>query len=273
MARRRPPKQENQGGDSWLTTYGDLVTLLLTFFVLLFSFSTIDAQKWRSFISSFAGGSGILDGGMSIGDSDVTGDELSGDLDIEDFYNLIPENLDDYKELEEDQDLVTQDTDAFVRLYRSIEEFLDEQGIPGEVKISEAHTEILLRFKDSVLFDTGEADIIDDAKEVLAGISKVLLEFDDQISRIRIDGHADIRPINTRLYPTNWELSAKRAVNVVRYFSEEQGLEASKLSAAAYGEFHPIDQDKSPESLARNRRVEIFIVRVVEPAQIIEEEE
>ena len=267
MARRKPPKQENQGGDGWLTTYGDLVTLLLTFFVLLFSFSTIDAQKWKSLVQAFAGGSnGILEGGLSIGDSDGTGD----DLNIDDFNELIPRDTDEYKELEQDKDNKIQESDDFIKLYISIGDFLDEKGIPAEVKISDTHTEILLRFKDSVLFDTGEADIRDEAKEVLDGISQVLIEFDDEVDRIRIDGHADIRPINTSLYPTNWELSAKRAVNVVRHFSEVQGLKASKLSAAAYGEHHPIEDNNTKDSMARNRRVEIFIVRVVEPAVAVE---
>ena len=77
---------------------------------------------------------------------------------------------------------------------------------------------------DSVLFDTGEADIIDDAKEVLAGISKVLLEFDDQISRIRIDGHADIRPINTRLYQLTGNCQPNGRSMLSDISVEEQGL-------------------------------------------------
>lgn len=266
MARRRAPKQDKQGGNEWLTTYSDLVTLLLTFFVLLFSFSTIDAQKWQSLVASFAGGSGILEGGRIGSDSTGTGDSPN----IDDFLELIPGGADDYKELDDDSDVTDDSMDEFVELYKAIEGFLGEKGIPAEVKISNAHTEILLRFKDSVLFDTGEVDIKIEAQGVLDGIAEVLNRFDDKISRVRIDGHADIRPINTKLYPTNWELSAKRAVNVVRYFSEERGLEASKLSAAAYGEFHPIEDNKTDDSMARNRRVEIFIVRVAEPAETIE---
>ncbi|NLN42222.1 MAG: OmpA family protein [Clostridiales bacterium] len=268
MARRKSPKQKQGGGNEWLTTYGDMVTLLLTFFVLLFSFSTIDAQKWQSLVYALTGGgSSILEGGNSIDSSSDVGNELN----VDDIYELIPRNNKEYKDLEQDNS-IDQASDEFVKLYISIGEFLDEKGIPGEVKISEAHTEILLRFKDSVLFDTGEAEIKDEAKEVLDGISQVLKKFDDQIDMIRIDGHADIRPINTRLYPTNWELSAKRAVNVVRYFSEKQGMEPSKLSAAAYGEHYPIDDSKTAEGLARNRRVEIFIVRVMQPTEIVEPE-
>ncbi|MFY9176241.1 MAG: OmpA family protein [Caldicoprobacterales bacterium] len=271
MARRRRPKQK-QGGDEWLTTYGDMVTLLLTFFVLLFSFSTIDAQKWQSLVSALTGGSGILESGRSVGSSTNIGEDIELDIDV--INELIPRNNEKDKETENEEDMgLLQESDEFVKLYISIGEFLEEKGVPAEVKISDAHTEILLRFKDSILFDTGDAEIKIEAREVLDGISQVLKKFDDQIDMVRIDGHADIRPINTQLYPTNWELSARRAVNVVRYFSENQGLKPSKLSATAYGEHHPIDNKKTPDSLARNRRVEIFIVRVMEPAETIESDQ
>lgn len=269
LARKKTPKQEKKGADEWIVTYGDLVTLLLTFFVMLFSFSTIDAQKWQSLVTSLAGGSGLLEGGKVVADSTNTGDNSN----IDDFLELIPGGAQDYKELGEDEDKDKDESDEFIQLYRAIEGFLEGKGIPGEVKISDAHTEILLRFKDSVLFDTGEADIKDEAKEVLNGIAEVLKEFDDQISRVRVDGHADSRPINTKLYPTNWELSANRSVNVVRYFAEERGFEPSKLSQAGYGEFNPIDDNKTVDGMARNRRVEIFIVRVDEPPKTIGSDE
>lgn len=265
MARRKAPKEEKGGAPEWMVTYGDLVTLLLTFFVMLFSFSTIDAQKWQSLVSSFAGGSGILDGGETLRDSPDIGENP----DIDDYFALTPGG-DEYKEFDEHEEKERLEEDEFIQLYRAIEGFLNEAGIPAEVKISDTYTEILLRFRDSVLFDTGEADIKDEAQEVLNGIGGVLKRYDDEISRVRVDGHADIRPINTRLYPTNWELSAKRAVNVVRHFSEEEDFKASKLSAAAYGEFHPINTETTTEAMAKNRRVEIFIVKSGNSAEIID---
>ncbi|HZJ58023.1 MAG TPA: OmpA family protein [Clostridia bacterium] len=266
MARKRTPNEDKKGAAEWLLTYGDLVTLLLTFFVMLFSFSTIDAQKWQSLVSSLAGQSGILEGGKVVNDTPNTGDNPS----IDDFLELFPGGSDNLDDFNGNEDSEYDDNDEFVRLYKAIEGFLEEKGIPAEVKISGTHTEILLRFKDSVLFDSGAANIKHDAKEILKGVSQVLKEFHDHISRVRIDGHADIRPVDPRKHPTNWELSAERAVNVVRYFCEDQGFEASKLSAAAYGEFHPIEDDRTEEGLSRNRRVEIFIVRVVDSEEVTE---
>ena len=121
-------------------------------------------QKWQSLVYALTGGgSGILEGGNNIDNSSDVGDEMN----IDDIFELIPRNNQDYKDIGQDESIELEDSDEFVKLYISIGKFLDEKGIPREVKISEAHTEILLRFKDSVLFDTGEAEIKDEAKEIL----------------------------------------------------------------------------------------------------------
>lgn len=257
MSRRRRVKEEtSQGGGEWRTTYGDLVTLLLTFFVLLFSFSTIDAQKWQGLVLSLTGGAGILDGGNAIDGEDVGAYNINIDDDI--LMGRLGNN--------QDNNIVDgENIDDFVKLYQEIDFFLKERDIPAEVEISEEYTEILIRFKDSILFDTGKADIKPEALEILDGIAVVLKTYQDEIDQVRVEGHADSRPINTYLYPTNWELSSKRAINVVRYFHEEKGIEPSKLSAAAYGPYHPIDTNNTEEGMARNRRVEFYIVRSVEP--------
>lgn len=252
MGRRRVARQEKTGAADWLVTYGDLVTLLLTFFVLLFSFSTIDAQKWQALVSSFTGGAGILD----------------GDTSLYEFPELTPKEINELEISAGNMD--DEELDYFIKLFRDIEGYLDEKEIAAEVKMSREFTEILLRFKESVLFDTGQAEIKIEAIDILNTIADVFSSYDDAIERIRVDGHADSRPINTHVYPTNWDLSAKRAVNVVRYFSEEKYLKPSKLSASAYGEFHPIDSNSTKEGMAKNRRVEIFIIRAIKPVDSIE---
>ena len=144
------------------------------------------------------GQSGILEGGKVVNEKPNTGDNPS----IEDFLELFPGGTDKLSDFHGDENSKQDDKDDFVRLYKAIEGFLEEREIPAEVKISKTHTEILLRFKDTVLFDSGAANIKQDAKEILVGISEVLNEFQEHISRVRIDGHADIIPVNPRKHPT-----------------------------------------------------------------------
>lgn len=253
MSRRKRHKEDSGVPSSWLTTYSDMVTLLLCFFVLLFSFSTVDAEKWRQLVGSLQGNIGVLEGGHALPPSEG---ELSEDLDI------TPEDI------EEDTDGEEHIDDEFVKLYENISEYLETNEIQAELELSEAHTEILLRFKEYILFDTGKADIKPEALGILDGIGDVLLEFDEQIQRIRVEGHTDSRPINTYVYPTNWELSGGRAARVVRRFQEKQGIPGEKLSFAGYGEYYPIDTNTTQKGMARNRRVDITIVRVGEPGVI-----
>ena len=253
MSNRR--KKVNNSGNSspeWLTTYSDLVTLLLTFFVLLFSFSTIDAQKWKSLVSSLQGGSGVLDGGTDMSES-------KGDLNQDRFVI-------DEKEMEHKNDN-KDSSDKFVNLYYDIEEYIDSNDIQAEVHLSKAHTEILIRFKEYILFDSGRADIKPEAYKILDGIAAIIKKFDKQIQHIRVEGHTDNKPINTYVYPTNWELSGGRAARVVRYFQEKHNIAGSRLSFAGYGEYCPIDTNKTEKGRSKNRRVDITIVRAVNDPQ------
>jgi chemotaxis protein MotB len=116
-------------------------------------------------------------------------------------------------------------------------------------------------FQSELLFASGSADLNDQGKAQLADLAKTLLEVTAQIPTdinwvLRIDGHTDKVPINTVLFPSNWELSTARAVSVVKYLTQ-QGLPAEHLAAAGFGEFQPIDKGSTPEALAKNRRIEI----------------
>lgn len=245
---RRRHKSEQDSGSDWLTTYSDMVTLLLCFFVLLFSFSTIDAEKWRQLIGSLQGNIGVLEEGNAL--PPVAG------------------NIDDEMEIEHVEREPMAEDDEFLELYRSISGYLDEHDIQAELELSAAHTEILLRFKEYILFDTGKADIKPEAEVILNGIASVLLQFEKQIQGIRVEGHTDSRPINTYKYPTNWELSGGRAVGVARYFQDGHNIPGNKLSYAGYGEYYPIDTNETAEGRSRNRRVDITIVRAVDPEAI-----
>lgn len=235
MAKR--PKKEIKT-DGWLATYSDTVTLLLTFFVLLYSMSTIDAQKFNQIAvamqSIFTGKAekSILEFNIAsgevpiVGNPQITLDNVEGDenLDIlEDIVTYIEEN----------------------NLQEDVQIYLDKRGLNIELK-------------DRVLFDTGKAELKENSKAVLDKVTAVLTKVNNEII---IEGHTDNIPINTSEMPNNFHLSTARALSVLDYFlATNKELNPAKISAQGYGEYRPIATNNTVEGRAQNRRVNIIVV-------------
>ncbi|QQY80728.1 chemotaxis protein MotB [Keratinibaculum paraultunense] len=230
--RKRRRKEEESNVGNWLTTYSDMVTLLLCFFVLLFSFSEIDAQKFRSIMSSFQGGTGVLEGGTTL--------DLNENL--ESSEGLLEEDLEELKDI--------------------LEKYADSIGLGEEIILSVEERGLVVRFMDSVLFDSGKADLKPESKKILKNVADILNrdEFKDKL--IKVEGHTDTDPIiYSKKYPTNWELSAIRATNVLRYLVEEGNIKGSRISSSGYSYYRPIAPNDTPENKAKNRRVDIVILQ------------
>jgi chemotaxis protein MotB len=130
----------------------------------------------------------------------------------------------------------------------------------GEVTISELKGKLTVNMVDAILFDSGKAEIKPEGLVVLGKVIEILKSVDDKA--IRIEGHTDAVPISGTLaqrYPTNWELSAARAINVARYL-QKQAIDPTLLSAAGFGEFKPVAENDTVEGRAKNRRIEIVLV-------------
>lgn len=213
-----------------MTTYADTVTLLLAFFVLLFTFSSVDVQKFRAVISAFQGSVSVLDGGRSI----VIDDTLNTDT----------------SQLEMEQ---------LRELYNQISEFLANEGLEASVDLELEERGLTIRFADQVFFDLGQASLKPEARGILDKLTPILKDLPNPV---RIEGHTDDLPIRTAQFPSNWELSTHRATNVIRYLVERSGLDPFRLSAAGYGEYRPLEPNDSPAGRAMNRRVDIVIMRI-----------
>jgi chemotaxis protein MotB len=228
---------DDAGGSEWLATYGDLVTLLLCFFILLFSMSTVDNKKIRQAISSL-NSMGIM--GQSGNVTENVGDTISN-LDI---YNAI--------EVKEEMD----------DIYTKVKEVVDSKGLAEDVQVEKVGPGVLLRFKDEILFDPGQADLKINAKNILQRLGEILRTHN---KNIRIEGHTDNVPISTSRFRSNWELSAARAISVVKYFTEElpveQMIDPKKFEVSGYGEYHPIAPNDSAQNKQKNRRIEITILK------------
>lgn len=226
MSRRRRTKDTSINSNSWLTTYSDLVTLLMCFFVLLFAFSTVDAAKFRQVAVSLQTAlRGVLDGGVSLGPVDV---------------------LDEY-ELEEQ---------LMEEAFLEIDAYIEEAGLKGAVVAIYEERGLVVRFLDTVLFARAKADLRPDASDILDRVAQVLDKVPNQIA---VEGHTDNLPIQTWEFPSNWWLSTARANRVVEYFIAEHHIAPNRLSAVGYGEYRPLKPNDSETNRAQNRRVEILI--------------
>ena len=229
--------QANTAG--WLTTFNDLVTLLMVFFVLLFTMSTIDTQKMGEFQYALQSGLGILKAGKKASIS------VSQSQPIDDMSHIRTqaEGGDTKEESEPSRKLAS----AVRKLTEA------ELGI--QVTRNDEGTR--LAFEDQVLFDFGKDAINPEGFPFLDKIARALA---DVPYPLRVEGHTDNVPIRTKRFPSNWELSIARAVNVVKYFAQVSKLDPRRLSAVGYGESRPVAQNDTPSNRAKNRRVEILLL-------------
>jgi chemotaxis protein MotB len=153
--------------------------------------------------------------------------------------------------------------------YQELETKMREEIAKGDVRLSQAGGRIKVDLVDKILFDVGDASVTAQGAEVLSRVGAVLANVDGK--KIQVSGHTDDLPISDRLrdrYPTNWELAAARASNVVRFLEEKANVPGRRLVAAAYGPWEPISSNRGPSGRARNRRIEIVLTPALAPAPI-----
>lgn len=233
MAREKK-KSEGLSGNEWMATYSDTVTLLMTFFVLLFILTSQNNES-ASKVAVEAlngGGSSILQFDLYDGEVPLIG----GESDIEGEGVLTKKE----------------------QTYKEAKDFLsNNQELKDIVTIEDNERGVLVQLKDNILFESASSQLREDSKMILNKVSDLLSNLDNDIL---VEGHTDNIPINTYDFPSNWELSADRAVNVVRYFVEARGLDPTRFSASGYGEYHPVAPNDTYENMAKNRRVNILII-------------
>lgn len=230
-------QQKNAVG--WLTTFNDLITLLLVFFVFLFSMGTIDKKKMKDFHYALQSGLGIFKEGkkVSVG--------IKEKRFVDDMSHMMtqPEG--------------ESNSEKRRRMESLIENTINAIDTDSGIRVTYTQQGVNFTFEDTVLFDFGRAEINSEAflfLDKIAGAVKTLPY------PIRVEGHTDNVPIKTKHFPSNWELSIARAVNVVKYLAEKCNLNPRRLSAAGYGESKPAIPNTTTANRAKNRRVEIVLI-------------
>ncbi|MTI47998.1 OmpA/MotB family protein [Sporosalibacterium faouarense] len=239
--RRRQKNEEKKGSPEWMTIYSDMVTLLLCFFILLFSFSEIDVQKFQAIMKSFEGSLGIWEGGKTIEQApNINADNL-------------PENM-STSDIQEQED--------FKKLQNQIETYAEENNLDAKIVADIEERGLVIRILDNVFFDPGRAEIKPRAKEVLLYIGDMLKLEEVKDKHIKIEGHTDSDPIlYTNLFESNWELSGMRASSVLRFLVDKKGIESDRISFAGYAYYRPVAPNDTAENKAKNRRVDILILK------------
>lgn len=238
--RRRRTDDTTPG--SWIITYSDLMSLLLAFFVLLFSFSTIDARKFQQALLSMRGALGVLSGGRMVLPEVLSEPPLPPDIDLP----RVGERW-----------IFTPDVAQMLEVEQQVREALATAGLEEAALIRIEERGLLLRFPDSVFFDSGRADLRPEGVQLLDALKPVLAQVPNPI---RVEGHTDNVPINTYRYPSNWELSSARAGAVIRYLLAGGELEPERFSSAGYGEYRPVADNSTAEGRQLNRRVDIVLL-------------
>lgn len=268
MAKKK--KKDSGGGTAnWMNTFADLMNLLLCFFVLLFSMSSVDADKFEALVQSLEHSFSILpQGGSSIGDGQMVAAGVNQLQLLDQFYkeatNSSSEEEGEDNEAEEDnpeQALKQEMSEAGLKeseeMAEQIEKMLEEQRIADQVELDSNAQFVRLTLNGALLFDSGQSKIREDALPLVDKLSLILENYNSSL--IDIEGHTDNVPISNERYENNDVLSAYRAFSVKDYVLGKTTLEAGKINATGCGEYNPVADNATPEGRARNRRVEIKI--------------
>ncbi len=235
MRRRQQHVEGDHQLERWLLTYADMITLLTAFFLMLYSMSVMSKGKFRQMaISVRSGFGGVMSGGKGLLPS-VRG-AGPGDTDMPDrvYYQY---------------------RDAM----RNLNRFVEQHHLKGQVEVhSDPRGTVISLLTDGLLFERGQAALRPMSTELLGHVAQVLSPLPNPI---QVEGHTCDLPIHTAEYPSNWELSAARAATVVRYFIQQGYLPARRLAAAGYADTRPVGPNDTEAHRARNRRVEIVILK------------
>ncbi|MBO5372488.1 MAG: flagellar motor protein MotB [Lachnospiraceae bacterium] len=263
MARKRkedPPK----GSPAWMATFSDLMNLLLCFFVLLFSMSTVDAEKFEMVVASLQSSFSVLPlGGSSIGEGQLVSSGISQLENFSFFFEQYNSESEETEEVEEtaEEDIQKEYEEEILKESEEMAEDVSEQveryGIQNQVEVDFNAQYVLLTLNGALLFDSGKSEIRQDAYPLIDKIGAILTNYNSNI--IEIEGHTDNVPISTAKYENNDVLSMYRALNVADYIRSITELNPGLLKSSGRGEYVPVADNATPEGRARNRRVEIKI--------------
>lgn len=233
MAKRQ---KKAPGGANWMDTYGDMVTLLLCFFVLLYSMSTISEEKWKIIVKSF-------------NPNAIETSQVVTTTDPNDNYDDPVEGTHDPAEI-------------FDELYMKLVEYVEQSEYKEDIELSKGDDYTFITFRDNVFFDGESYNIRPEGQAILDGICDAMAAASESIEEVRVLGHtSQASPDRLNEPVSDRFLASNRATEVLLYIQMKNVLEPMRLVSVSYGQFRPISEVNTREGRARNRRVELLITR------------
>lgn len=275
MAKRKP-EDPPAGLAPWMATFSDLMNLLLCFFVLLFSMSSISEEKYNQFVASMSSAFSILDGGTTaIGDGILISNGVSQLNELDEYINSTGKNAD--SETDSDQfEQFDAAGDAKEELFQMVQDVLEEENLKQNEEMAERISEVVneanlgeqievnftseyitLSLKGAFLFDSGKAAIKEEALPALERVGAILERYAGGV--IEIEGHTDNVPMHNAQFANNNELSSARALSVFDYLVDNTSLDPALIKHSGRGEYVPVADNGTDAGRAKNRRVEIRI--------------
>ncbi|MBN2981310.1 MULTISPECIES: flagellar motor protein MotB [Cohnella] len=247
--RQRHEPHEEHADESWLLPYSDLMTLLLALFIVLYAASSVNTSKLEAmsnaFRSAFNSGVGLLDMSAMVESESELSDSMrqrhteDGMMTREQLQQQEQENLEHLKQ--------------------ALDQYIQNNGLSTQLQTQLNQSELLITIRDTALFASGEADIKPEARTLAVAIGQMLQEYPDY--EMVVSGHTDNVPIRTAEFDSNWDLSSKRAINFMMILLQNPAYDPKKFSAIGYGEYRPVDSNATADGRAKNRRVEVSILR------------
>ncbi|RUS47462.1 flagellar motor protein MotB [Cohnella sp. AR92] len=251
MSRRnRHEEHEEHADESWLLPYSDLMTLLLALFIVLYAASSVNTSKLeelsKAFNNAFSSGISILDKSAMI-----EADDEASKSQKQRHEELGIRTQQEKLKAQEQQDLE--------HLKKELDQYIKKNGLVTQLQTQLNQSQLMITIRDNALFASGSADVKPAAEKLAVAIGLMLQKYPDY--EVLVSGHTDNQPINTYEFKNNWELSSQRALNFMEVLLQNKSFDPKKFSFIGYGEYRPVDSNATDAGRAKNRRVEVSILR------------
>lgn len=255
MSKRKKEHHEEHMDETWLIPYADLLTLLLALFIVLFAASQVDSKKFSELMqavnAAFNGNVGVMN-----------------QPGISQFPKPVQQQTTNSRDLEqsgkaEGDGRFEEETKELEAMKESIEKYIADKGMDQQLAVGLDDKQLTITISDTALFGSGSAAVRPEAQKLGMTLADILVQYPGY--QILVTGHTDNIPISNREFESNWDLSAKRAINFMKVLQQNKQLEPGRFSAIGQGEFRPVAPNDTKEGREKNRRVELSVLRKTLP--------